>query len=60
MMANSISSGKVKLLYSAHDNIVLLFPIVPQVRTAFISEAIKIPSCTDHRGNEGFGLLVSG
>ena len=27
---------------------------------AFISEAIKIPSRTDHGGIVGFGLLVSG
>lgn len=27
---------------------------------AFISEAIKIPSRTDHSGIVGFGLLVSG
>lgn len=59
MMAYSSSPSKVRLLYSAHNN-TALFPTVPQVRIAFISEAIKTPSRTDHRGNVGFGLLVSG
>lgn len=34
--------------------------MVPQVGMAFISEAIIIPSRTDHSEILGFGLLVSG